>query len=352
MKDQIKVGLIGLGSIAESSHIVHVHASSRAVLAAVVDLDEKRAKTIAEKYGVKNYFQTVEEMLEKVELDAVMICTPNSTHIPIAMKCAEKGIHVFMEKPIGTDLEEVKAYLQLAEERQVMTMVGMTHRFRRDVQILKAYADKGDFGHLYFVKAKLFRRRGTPKGWFTDQSLSGGGAMLDIGVHVLDLAWWLMGSPQVQSISGKTVSGLGNYDTKYTSSWESSNRQLNKQNVFDVEDFGSAWIRFKNGVVLSLDIAWAVNGEEDDGIKIELLGDKGGATLSPFTIFTEMDGLLSRQHPIYEDHSPFKDEIDHFIECVRTGSKPMIDGEDGYEVLKLLKGIYNSSKQDQEIHFK
>ncbi|KPL59224.1 Gfo/Idh/MocA family protein [Rossellomorea vietnamensis] len=351
MQDPIKIGLVGLGSIAESTHVVNLKSSLHAELTAVVDVDGNRAKAISEKYKVKHYFQKVEDMLEKVELDAVMICTPNSTHIPIAMKCAEKGISVFMEKPIGMGTEEVKAYLQLAEERNVMTMVGMTHRFRRDVQILKAYADKGVFGNLYYVKAKLFRRRGTPKGWFTDKALSGGGAMMDIGVHVLDLAWWLTGSPQVQSISGKTVAGLGNYETKYTSSWESSNRQLNKQNVFDVEDFGAAWIRFKNGVVLSLEIAWAMNGEEDEGMEIELFGDKGGAALSPLTIFTEEEGVLARHHPIYEENIPFKDEIDHFIECVRTGSAPLINGEDGYEVLKLLKGIYHSSEQDQEIRF-
>ncbi|MFI8687568.1 Gfo/Idh/MocA family protein [Rossellomorea sp. NPDC077527] len=351
MKGPVRIGLVGLGSIAESTHVVHLKSSIHAVLTAVVDVDADRARAISKTYGVEHYFQKVEDMLQKVELDAVMICTPNRTHIPIARKCAEKGIHVFMEKPIGTDLEEVKSYLQFAKERNVMTMVGMTHRFRRDAQILKAYADKGAFGNLYYAKAKLFRRRGTPKGWFTDKALAGGGAMMDIGVHVLDLAWWLMGMPEVQSITGKTMTGLGNYETKYTTSWKSSNRQLNKKNVFDVEDFGAAWIRFKNGVVLSLEIAWAVNGEEDEGIKIELIGDRGGAALSPFTIFTEEDGLLSKQHPIYEENLPFKDEIEHFIECVKNGSWPLIDGEDGYEVLKLLKGIYDSSEQGKEIRY-
>ncbi len=174
---------------------------------------------------------------------------------------------------------------------------------------------------------------------------------MDIGVQVLDLAWWLMGRPEVQSITGKTVAALGNYETKYTSGWESSNKQLNKGNLFDVEDFGAAWIRFKNGVVLSLEIAWALNGEEDEGIEIELFGDRGGAALSPLSIFTEEDGLLGQHHPIFEKNEPFKDEIEHFIECVRTGSSPLIHGEEGYEVLKLLKGIYDSSRQDKEIRY-
>jgi predicted dehydrogenase len=349
MKNHLNIGLIGIGSIAESSHIVHLKAAANVTLAAVADVDIDRARVISQRYDIPHYFQSAEEMFGKSALDAVLICTPNQTHIPIAVKAAEKGIHVFMEKPIGTDLKEVEEYLQLAKEKNVLTMVGMPHRFRREAQILKAYTSKGTFGDIYYVKAKLYRRRGTPKGWFTNKSLAGGGALMDIGVHVLDLAWWLIGRPEAHSISGKTVAGLGNYETKYVSSWESSNKQLNSRHIFDVEDFGAAWIRFQNGTVLSLETAWAVNGEQDEGIQIEILGNRGGATLSPLSIFTEEDGLLSKHQPIFEKNEPFKDEIDHFIHCIRTGSPPLIGGEDGYEVLKLLMGIYESSNLGKEI---
>ncbi|MEG9295878.1 Gfo/Idh/MocA family oxidoreductase [Mangrovibacillus sp. Mu-81] len=351
MKSHINIGLIGLGSIAETTHINYLKAADHATLAAVADVDAERAKAISLKYDIPQSFQSADEMLEKSVLDAVMICTPNQTHIPIAEKAAAKGIHVFMEKPIGTGLKEVEDYLRLAREKNVLTMVGMTHRFRNDVRILKEYATKGTFGDLYYVKAKLYRRRGTPKGWFTNKSLSGGGALLDIGVHVLDLAWWLIGRPEMHSITGKTIAGFGNYGTKYVSSWESNNKRLNSNHIFDVEDFGAAWIRFKNGIVLSMEIAWAVNAEQDEGIEIELLGNKGGAALSPLTIFTEEDGLLSRQQPIFEENEPFKDEIAHFIDCIREGSNPSSNGEDGYEVLKLLMGIYESSNLGKEIRF-
>ncbi|NQD65642.1 Gfo/Idh/MocA family oxidoreductase [Bacillus haikouensis] len=349
MKSHVNIGLIGLGSIAETSHIKYLKAAEHAVLAAVADLDDERARMIAQKYDIPQSFQSAEEMLEKSVLDAVMICTPNQTHIPIAVKAAAKGIHVFMEKPIGTVSKEVEDYLRLAKDKNVLTMAGMTHRFRNDVRILKDFASKGTFGNPYYVKAKLFRRRGTPKGWFTNRSLAGGGALMDIGVHVLDLAWWLIGRPEAQTITGKTIAGFGNYGTKYVSSWESSNKRLNSSHVFDVEDFGSAWIRFKNGIVLSLEIAWAVNAEQDEGIQIEILGDKGGASLSPLAIYTEVDGLLSKQQPVFEDNDPFKDEIEHFIDCIRAGSSPLSDGEDGYEVLKMLMGIYESSNLGKEI---
>jgi predicted dehydrogenase len=349
VKNHLNIGLIGIGSIAESSHIVHLKATGNVTLAAVADVDIDRARVISQRYDIPHCFQSAEEMLENSTLDAVMICTPNQTHIPIAVKAAKKGIHVFMEKPIGTDLKEVEDYLQLAKEKNVFTMVGMPHRFRRDAQILKGYVSKGTFGDVYYVKAKLFRRRGTPKGWFTNKSLAGGGALMDIGVHVLDLAWWLIGKPEARSITGKTITGLGNYETNYVSSWESSNKQLNSGRIFDVDDFGAAWIHFRNGAVLSLETAWAVNGEQDEGIHIEILGHKGGAVLSPLSIFTEKDGLLCKHQPIFEKNEPFKDEIDHFIHCIRTGSPPLIDGEDGYEVLKLLMGIYESSNLGKEI---
>ncbi|WP_175990164.1 Gfo/Idh/MocA family protein [Bacillus sp. Marseille-Q1617] len=351
MKNDVNIGLIGIGSIAESSHIPNLKAADGVRLAAVADVDLDRARVISQKHDIPQFFKTADEMFETSQLDAVMICTPNQTHISIAVKAAEKGIHVFMEKPIGTDLKEVKDYLQLAKEKNVLTMVGMPHRFRRDARILKGYATRGTFGDVYYVKAKLFRRRGTPKGWFTNKALAGGGALMDIGVHVLDLAWWLIGKPEARSITGKTITGLGNYETHYVSSWESSNKQLNSGRIFDVDDFGAAWIRFRNGAVLSLETAWAVNGEQDEGIHIEILGNKGGAVLSPLSIFTEEEGLLSKHQPVFEKNEPFKDEIDHFIHCIRTGSPPLIDGEDGYEVLKLLMGIYESSNLGKEICF-
>ncbi|MFC4557975.1 Gfo/Idh/MocA family protein [Virgibacillus kekensis] len=347
----INIGIIGLGAIAETSHIPHLNDTENATIAAVVDLDRNRAQTIAEKYQVPHFFQDMEEMFKQVKVDAVMICTPNQTHIKLAKLAAEKGIHVFMEKPIGTDLQNVKEYLEFAEARNVLTMVGMPHRFRRDVSILKEYAEQEAFGNIYYAKAKLFRRRGTPKGWFTNKALAGGGAMMDIGVHALDLAWWLMGNPEVQSVTGKTLAGLGNYQTKYTASWESKNKQLNVEQLFDVEDFASAWIRFKNGSVLSLEVAWAMNGEQDGNIDIELLGDKGGATLSPLTIFKEEDGLLSKTNPIYENNALFKAEIEHFIDCVRTKTTPLIDGNDGYEVLKMIHAIYDSSNLNKEVNY-
>lgn len=349
--EKVKVGLIGMGAIAESTHLIYLSGHPSVSVEAIVDIDGQRAEEVAKRHGVPHFFTTIEEMIRNVSVKAVFICTPNQTHISIAKKAAEKGIHVFIEKPIGVDLQEVKSYLAIAEENNIKTMVGMVHRFRHDVRILREYIEQQKFGDIYYVKAKYYRRRGTPKGWFTNKALSGGGAIMDIGVHVLDLAWWLIGSPKVKSLSGKTVNALGNYETKYVSSWESTNQGLNVNQVFDVEDFGAAWIRFSNGTVLSLETAWAMNGAEDESITIEILGDKGGATLSPLAIYEEVDGIFSQSIPAVGDNDIFADEINHFIECILTDKIPMVTGAQGYEVLRMLHAIFESSNREHEIHF-
>ncbi|MUK87382.1 gfo/Idh/MocA family oxidoreductase [Ornithinibacillus sp. L9] len=350
--EQVRVGIIGIGAIAEATHLTFLKQHPEALVKAVVDLSIDRAKEMADKHNIPHYFKTVEEMFAKTVVDAVIICTPNQTHMQIAKKAAEHGVHVLVEKPIGTSLQEVDEYLKTAKKANTITMVGMTHRFRNDAAIVKRYVEKKEFGELYYAKAKLFRRRGAPKGWFTNKELAGGGAMMDIGVHALDLAWWLLGSPSVQSVSGQTTKALGAYQTKHVSTWESKNKELNAQHVFDVEDFGAAWIRFTNGIVLSLEIAWAVNGEQDDGIQLEILGNKGGAKLAPLTIYKEeQDGLFMTSHPQHDNNDPFKAEIDHFIDCIRLNKTPLITGENGYEILRMLQAIYESSEKQKEIYF-
>lgn len=347
----MKIGIIGLGAISEQVHLNNLQKMNNVTVAAVTDIDLNRAQQIATTYHIDHYFSDVSEMIEQVELDGVIICTPNATHMSIAKLVAAKGIHIFMEKPMGTDVDEVRDYLTFAKEKKVLTMVGMPYRFRRDVQIAKDHIDEEKLGDIYYAKAKLFRRRGTPQGWFTNKSHAGGGALMDIGVHMLDLAWYLLGEPDVQSITGHAVTGLGNYQTKYVSTWESTNKQLNEEQIFDVDDFSSAFIRFNNGAVLALEVSWAINGEQDNDIHLELFGDQGGASLAPLTIYEENDGLLSKNKPIFTETDAFLTEMEHFVECIREGQPPLVDGERGYSVLKMLQTIYESSEAQQEIRF-
>jgi len=345
---EIKIGLIGLGTLAEKVHLKNLLSMDHVLVEAISDIDEERVWKIADEHNIKHVYTDSKEMLGEITLDCVIISTPNSTHMELATRAIEHGVHVFIEKPIGTDLQEVENFIEAAKEKNILTMVGMPFRFRRDVGIAKDYLSEGKLGKIYYTKAKLKRKRGTPTGWFTNKLLSGGGVLMDVGVHMLDLSWYLLGQPKAKSISGHALTALGNYETKYISSWQSANQAMNPSKVFDVDDFSSAWIRFEDGSVLSLEVSWALNGEEED-FNIQIYGTEGGLTLNPLTIYEEDDGLFMTKTPSFNPNNMFLTELEHFIKSIREDTETLVDAEQGYEVLQMLNHIYKSSELQKEI---
>lgn len=268
----IRVGVIGVGSIAEIAHLPNYRKNDQVVLAAVADFNEQRAQSVANKFGVAAAYTDVEQMLANENIDAVSICTPNTSHVPLALTAIRHGVDVLLEKPLSTDYSEAKALVAEAEKANRICMIGMPHRFRNQARALKHLVDAGELGDIYYVKAKILRRRGTPTGWFTDRSKSGGGSLMDIGVHALDLAWWITGMQKPAKISGQLVQGIGKYNTLMTGRWKSADAANQDNSVFDVEDFSTAYIRFENGMVLSLEVSWALNGPQDDAVKVDAYG--------------------------------------------------------------------------------
>jgi predicted dehydrogenase len=347
MPMKIKVGIIGIGSIVEEVHLPVLAKRNDIILSAACDVNEKRLKEISNQYSIPKIYTDGIEMIDQEKLDAVVICTPNSVHIPFAEAAAAKGIHIFIEKPIGVNLQEVKDMVKLAEQNRAMVMAGMVYRFRRDVQIAKEYIDSGILGEIYYAKAQLLRRRGTPNGWFTNRSFSGGGVMMDIGVHILDAAWWLLGCPRPQRISGQAVQAFGNYETRFLSSWKSSAET--EKPVHDVEDFASGWIRFEKGTVLSLETSWALNGKHDEELSIQLYGTKGGLSLPPLAVYREERRILSEIYPQFKGNHPYEEEFHHFFECIRKREKPVADGVQGLQVLEMIQTLYESARQGKEL---
>ncbi|WP_276704470.1 Gfo/Idh/MocA family protein [Caldibacillus debilis] len=344
---RFRVGIIGIGSIVEEVHLPVLAKRKDVILAAACDVNEERLKEISRKYSVPKSYRDGLEMIAREKLDAVVICTPNSAHIPYAAAAAAKGIHIFLEKPIGVNPQEAEDMIRTAGQNRAIVMVGMVSRFRRDVQIAKEYIESGMPGDIYYVKAQLLRRRGTPKGWFTDRSFSGGGVLMDIGVHVLDAAWWLLGCPRPQRISGHAVQALGNYETRFLSSWKSSGETV--KSVHDVEDFAAGWIRFENGTVLALETSWALNGKQDEGLSMQIYGTKGGISLPPLTLYREERRILSEIHPQFEENHPYEEEFQHFFECIRKGKTPVADGVQGLRVLEMIRALYESARQGREL---
>ena len=343
--NKIRIGIIGAGNIAQNSHIPAYLKQSDAEIVAVCDLKLDRAKEVAAKHNIQYAVGSIEELVAIDEVDAVSVCTWNNAHASAAIAAANAGKHVLCEKPMAMNVEEAEAMKEAAEKNNIVFMMGFTNRFRADSQVIKEIADSGKLGEIYYAKAGWLRRRGTPLGWFTDLSKSGGGPVIDIGVHAIDLTWYFMGKPRPVSVTACTYDKIGDYKTKGVSRWEA----LDTDNlVFNTEDSASGFIKFENGASMSFDVSWAINGK-DTGIFSDIFGTKAGASLNPFIIYGEEQGYLMDSSPVIEPQDTFANEIRHFLDCIKTGQEPMASANDGVIIQKILNGIYDSAKEGKEI---
>lgn len=345
----IRVGVIGAGTIADLVHLPQYQAHPNVELVAVADVDLARAERAAEKYGAPHAYGDAETMLAQARLDAVSICTPNSSHVAIALQAVEHGVHILVEKPMATSVAEARRLAEAVHEHKRICMVGMTHRFRNEAKAVKRFVEAGDLGDIYYVKAKILRRRGTPSGWFTSKALSGGGPLMDIGVHALDLAWWIAGMPRPKSVTGQLVRGLGHYETDMISHWQSSDPYNQDGAIFDVEDFASAFIRFEHGLVLQLEASWALNGEQDDALKVDVFGKCGGVSMDPLRFYSEQHHVLTESTLSVDINDPYVDEIHEFVDAVQTQRQPLATVDQGVTVVDMLTAIVRSAEAQGEV---
>lgn len=345
MSNKIKIGIIGAGNIAQSAHIPAYLAQDDMELYAVYDIKESRAKEVAEKYGFKHAVSSLDELLGMEELDAVSVCTWNNGHAESVIAAANAGKHILCEKPMAMTVAEAEAMAEAVRKNNVTFMMGFVNRFRAESKVIKELADAGKFGDIYYAKCGLIRRRGTPLGWFTDLSKSGGGPVIDLGVHAIDVTWYYMGKPEPVSVSAVTYNKIGDYKTKGVSRWEALDTD---DLVFETEDSAAALIRFKNGASMTVDVTWAINGK-DRSIYSEIYGTKAGASLDPFCIYSEEGGYLMDSRPVVEGENMFNNEIRHFLDCIKNKQQPLATLEDGIAIQKILNGIYESAKLGREV---
>lgn len=342
---KIRIGIIGAGNIAQNAHIPAYLKQQDVELVAVCDLNADRAKQVADKHGFTYSFTDYHQLLALEEIDAVSICTWNNAHAGAAIAAAKAGKHVLCEKPMAMNTQEAEAMMKAAKENNITFMIGFVNRFRSDSKVIKAIADEGKFGDIYYSKAGWLRRRGTPLGWFTDVSKSGGGPVIDIGVHVIDLTWYFMGKPKPVSVTAAIANKIGDYQTKGVSRWTA----FDTDNLaFNTEDSASGMIRFENGATMQFEVSWAINGQ-DTGIYSYIFGDKAGASLSPLAIYGEEAHYLVDSTPTVNNEDSFANEIRHFLDCVKERKQPISTAEDGLLVQKMLNGIYDSAKLGKEI---
>ncbi|MEG9295877.1 Gfo/Idh/MocA family oxidoreductase [Mangrovibacillus sp. Mu-81] len=348
----LKVAVIGTGSISEF-HIKPYLANEEAELIALCDMNEGRLAEKGELYGVTQLYSDYKELLKNDAIDAVSICTWNNSHAEIAIAALEAGKHVLVEKPLCMTLEEALAVEAAVEESGKVLQVGFVRRHGDNAKLLKNFVDHGELGEIYYAKTSCLRRLGNPGGWFSDRTKSGGGPLIDLGVHMIDICWYFMGKPKPVSVSGNAYSKLGNRSHIENLSFYQAADYDPALN--DVEDLTNALIRFENGASLLVDVSFTLQAKKDE-LYVKLFGDKGGAEIEPeLAIVTERHNTILNITPQVDDLNfdftkAFHNEIDHFVSCCLEGKETIAPVSDGVQVMKMLNAVYESARTGKEVY--
>ncbi len=346
---KLKVGVVGIGGMGRNTHLPAFGAMPDVEVAAVCDVNP--AKMDIE--GLENVqkYTDYKRMVDEADIDAVDICTPNYLHSPIAVYALNGGKHVFCEKPDAVSLAERKKMSEAERKSGKTLMVMRNNRHLPTTEYLKTLIDSGECGKFYTGRCGWIRRRGIPGkgGWFTTKEKSGGGPLIDLGVHMLDLAVYLMGDPRAVSVSGNTYRKFADA-ADISDSVHSAFGEKMENGVFDVEDLATGFVRFDNGATLQLEFSWASNIEKEKRF-VELRGEKCGFTWQDETlkIFTEKNGQL-----VDEDvKAPFGDghraNLRHFVDVVLHGAKSDFSSCQGENMVAIIEAIYKSAAAGKEI---
>jgi len=351
---KIRVGIIGTGSLA-GLHISAYRNNPFSEVTAVCDVNAERARQKAAELGIKNAYDDYREMLKSDEIDAVSVVTWNNSHAPITIAALEAGKHVLCEKPPALNALEAEEMYKASQKSGKLLMYGFVKRFSGSIRTIKEFIDNGELGHIYYAKTGCLRRCGNPGGWFATKSISGGGPLIDLGVHMIDLSMYLMGKPKPVLVLGNTNSSVGNRSNIKGITWYKAADYDPKKG--DVEDFANAMIKFENGASLYFETSWTMNIGRDITY-CQLFGDKGGADIEPeLNIYTEKYNYLVDFRPILDNYSfqaeeAFSLQINHFVDCIINGTPCICPGEDGITIMKIIDAVYESAKIGDAVKLK
>ncbi len=354
--EKIKIAVIGCGGICRWAHMPAYKAMKDLVeITAVCDIKPEKAEMIAKEYGVPKTYTDYKEMLAAEKPDAVDLCVPNYLHSVMAVHALERGFHVFSEKPDAVSVEEVLKMQTAAEQSGKTLMVMRNNRYRQTAVFAKKYIADGKMGEIYAARCGWQRRRGIPGkgGWFTTKAQSGGGPLIDLGVHMIDLAIWLMGNPVPAAVSGCTYSKFSDLGD-VSDSVHSMFGEQDKNGVFDVEDLAMGFIRFDNGACMQIEFSWASNVEKERNF-VELRGTKAGCELSSdsgLRIFSEEYGRTVNIDPLTNDEKgvpQHEGNLRHFVDVIQNGVKPDFVPQQGVNMIKILEAVYQSAETGREV---
>lgn len=336
MDPLIRAGIIGCGGIAQVIHLPILHKHPEVEIRAVCDIDIPKATVLAEKFEIGAVYGDIAEMLKQEELDVVFILSPTNLHLPMSLMALDYDVHLFIEKPAAPTAREAARIQKKAETKNKSVMVGMQNRFRSDVMALKKFLVGGDLGNVFFLKGRWLqaKHQANKQPWILQKKISGGGVVLDLGIQLLDLVWWLLDRPNPIGV-------------KAFSYWVDKEMQ--------VEDFCVSCISFLQNTAYSMEVSWDFPVDKDI-FSLEIVGDTGTAAINPLKLQKMWHGQLVNITPnVKEDRTrifknSYENEINHFINYI-LGREEKLESpiQEAVRVLTMIDALYKSIAIKKEV---
>lgn len=352
----LRAGVVGFGW-AGRQHMDAYALHPDVELVAVAGLEDDLRRELGQHHGLDegSTFRGYEEMFATADLDLVSVATPTALHAPVAIAALEAGINVLSEKPLAENAERAAAMVAAARANDRVLDVSFNHRRRGDVKMLKQLIDDGLLGHVYYAKAAWLRRSGIPGlgTWFTQRSLAGGGPLMDIGVHMLDMALHLLGEPTAEAVSASTYAEFGPRGRGGTQRARASQESYGD---FEVEDLSTAFVRLSGGASLLLEASWA-SYVTRDSLSLTLYGSEGGAILgspeawnrSHLTVLTDVKGVPAELTPVLPPDGHHREAVDDFVARVRSSEPSPALGEQLLTRSAIVDAAYRSAGEHREV---
>lgn len=356
---KLRVCIVGCGGIANGKHMPGLSKVDEAEMVAFCDIIPERAQKAAKDFGIPGakVYTDYKEMIETEKPDVVHVCTPNKSHAPITIFALEHDCHVMCEKPMAKTYADAKAMLEAYKKSGKKLTIGYQNRFRSDAQYLKSVCEAGELGDIYYAKAHAVRRRAVPTwGVFLNEEEQGGGPLIDIGTHALDLTLWMMDNYKPKSVKGSVFKKLGD-QTETGNAWGDWNPE-----EYTVEDSAFGFITMENGATIVLESSWALNTLDVKEAKCSLCGTKAGADMEDGVRVNRANhGRLTVEKPdlsaggvaFYDGAAAKAHEIEakQWIDAIINDTQPTVLPEQAIVVTRILEAIYESAKTGKEVVF-
>ncbi|MDQ0897041.1 Gfo/Idh/MocA family protein [Paenibacillus sp. V4I7] len=359
MSKTYRIAIIGCGGIANGKHMPSLNKLKNVEMVAFCDIISEKAQEAAAKYGKEDarVYEDYREVLKDSTIDIVHVCTPNDSHAEITIAALEAGKHVMSEKPMAKTASDARRMVEAAKRTGKKLTVGYNNRFRGDSQHLRQLCSEGELGEIYFAKAHAIRRRAVPTwGVFLDEEKQGGGPLIDIGTHALDLTMWMMNNYEPKVVLGTSYHKLSQRENAANAwgPWDPSK--------FTVEDSAFGMITMKNGATIILESSWALNTLEVDEAKCTLSGTEGGADMKGglringekhSRLYTTEVELKAGGVAFYDGETESAPDLEMrlWIQAIENDTDPVVTPEQACVVSEILEAIYESAKTGKAVYF-